>query len=79
MPEYKYGDITEKIIGACLRIHNILENGFPEVIYQRALALELKAIGLSFQREFDMAIYYMNQKQEAGGLIFLLKIRSVLN
>jgi len=79
MPEYKYGDITEKIIGACLRIHNILGNGFPEVIYQRALALELKAIGLSFQREFDMAIYYMNQKQEAGGLIFLLKIRSVLN
>ncbi|MCC6289423.1 MAG: GxxExxY protein [Chitinophagaceae bacterium] len=62
MPEYKYGDITEKIIGACLRIHNTLGNGFPEVIYQRALALELRAIGLSFEREFDMDIYYMNQK-----------------
>lgn len=62
MPEYKYGDITEKIIGACLRIHNTLGNGFPEIIYQRALALELKAMGISFEREFDMAIYYMDQK-----------------
>ncbi|MBX2921092.1 MAG: GxxExxY protein [Chitinophagaceae bacterium] len=62
MPEYKYGDITEKIIGACLRIHNTLGNGFQEVIYQRALALELEALGLSFKREFDMAIHYMDQK-----------------
>ncbi len=73
MPEYKYGDITEKIIGACLRIHNILENGFPEVIYQRALALELKAIGLSFQREFDMAIYYMNQKTGSRRVDFFVE------
>lgn len=62
MPEYKYGDITEKIIGACLRIHNTLGNGFPEVIYQRALALELRAPGLSFEREFNMDVYCMSQK-----------------
>ncbi|MFT3751000.1 MAG: GxxExxY protein [Agriterribacter sp.] len=62
MPEYKYGDITEKIIGACLRIHNTLGNGFPEVIYQRALALELRALRLSFEREFNMDVYYMSQK-----------------
>jgi len=73
MPEYKYGDITEKIIGACLRIHNTLGNGFPEVIYQRALALELSAIGLSFQREYDMVIYYMNQKIGSRRVDFLVE------
>lgn len=72
MPEYKYGDITEKIIGACLRIHNTLGNGFQGVIYQRALALELDAIGLSFQREFDMAIYYMDQKIGSRRVDFLV-------
>ncbi|MFT4016363.1 MAG: GxxExxY protein [Agriterribacter sp.] len=54
--------MTGKIIGACLRIHNTLGNGFPEVIYQRALALELRALGLSFEREFNMDVYYMSQK-----------------
>lgn len=62
MPDFKYGDITEKIIGCCFRIHNTLGNGFQEVIYQRALALELTAIGILFEREFDMPIYYMAQK-----------------
>jgi GxxExxY protein len=39
--ELKYKDITEKIIGASFEVHKFLGNGFPEVIYQRALACEL--------------------------------------
>lgn len=73
MPEFKYGDITEKIIGACFRIHNTLGNGFPEVIYQRALALELNAIGVPYEREFDMAIYYMNEKIGSRRVDFLVE------
>ncbi len=42
MTDFKYGDITEKIIGASFRIHNTLGNGFQEVIYQRALEMEIK-------------------------------------
>lgn len=73
MPEYKYGEINEKIIGACFRIHNTLGNGFPEVIYQRALALELKTMELSFEREFDMTVYYMNQKIGSRRVDFLVE------
>lgn len=73
MPEFKYGDITEKIIGACFRIHNTLGNGFPEVIYQRALALELNTIGVHYEREFDMAIYYMNEKIGSRRVDFLVE------
>lgn len=73
MPKYKYGDITEKVIGICFRIHNTLGNGFPEVIYQRALALELKSIGILYEQEFDMAIYYMNQKIGSRRVDFLIE------
>jgi len=44
--EYKYSDITEKIIKACMTVHSILGNGFQEVIYQRALAWQLSRAGL---------------------------------
>ena len=60
-PEYKYSDITEKIIGCCMRVHNNLGNGFQEVIYQRALAIEFTKINLSFEREVEMPIFYDEQ------------------
>ncbi len=56
--EYKYQDITEKIIGSAMRVHGALGNDFQEVIYQRALEIEMKDIGLKFEREFEMPVYY---------------------
>lgn len=58
MEQYKYSDITEKIIGASMKVHNTLGNGFQEVIYQRCLAIELERYGLGFVREQDQTIYY---------------------
>ena len=56
--EYKYSDVTEKIIGASMKIHRYLGNGFQEVIYQRCLEIELKAFGLKFEREKEQNIFY---------------------
>jgi GxxExxY protein len=39
-------------------VHSALGNGFQEVIYQRALAIEMIKQGLVFQREMEMPIYY---------------------
>lgn len=61
MSELKYKDITEKIIGAAMKVHAALGNGFQEVIYQRALEIEMKLSGLSFHREFEMGIFYRNE------------------
>jgi GxxExxY protein len=54
----KYEEITHKIIGCAMKVHSTLGNGFQEVIYQRALAIELEKQGLGFQREMEMTIFY---------------------
>lgn len=59
--EYKYSDITKKIIGCAMKVHSSLGNGFQEVIYQRALAIEMSKNGLSFEREMEVDIYYDNE------------------
>ena len=58
MPEFKYEEITKKIIGAAMKVHSTLGNGFQEVIYQRALELEFTKWELAFIREFSMPIFY---------------------
>jgi GxxExxY protein len=56
--EYQYSDVTEKIIGCAMRVHSKLGNGFQEVVYQRALVIELRNAGLSFEREKEMPLFY---------------------
>jgi GxxExxY protein len=51
-------EITYKINGCAMKVHNKLGNGFQEVIYQRCLAIELKAAGLAYEREKEQTIYY---------------------
>jgi GxxExxY protein len=51
-------DLTGKIIGCAMKVHSTLGNGFQEVIYQRALAIEMEHAGLLFEREKEMGIYY---------------------
>ena len=58
MSDYKYKEITEKIIGCSMKVHSALGNGFQEVIYQRALEIEMEDAGLRFARELSMPIYY---------------------
>jgi GxxExxY protein len=57
----KYKEITEKIIGCAMQVHRTLGNGFQEVIYQRALAIEMSFAGLAFEREKEMDIFYRGE------------------
>lgn len=54
----KYEEVTHKIIGCAMKVHSTLGNGFQELIYQRALAIEMQKQGLNFQREMVMTINY---------------------
>ena len=54
----KHEQLTHKIIGCAMKVHSSLGNGFQEVIYQRALAVEMGRQGLSYKREMTMKIFY---------------------
>ena len=56
--EYKYSELTSKIIRSAMTVHSTLGNGFQEVIYQRALAIEMRKSNLDFIREKEIPIYY---------------------
>ena len=51
-------ELTYKINGCAMKVHNTLGNGFQEVIYQRCLAIELGKAGLYFDREKEQIIFY---------------------
>ena len=54
----KYEELTYKIIGCAMEVHKHLGNGFQELIYQRALAIEMASQGIDFSREHEMQILY---------------------
>ena len=58
----EFNDCTSKIIGCAMRVHSTLGNGFQEVIYQRALQIEMRLSGLGFQREMEMSIFYRDEQ-----------------
>lgn len=71
--DYKYSELTGKIIGASMEVHKLLGNGFQEVIYQRALAKELELIDVSFQCELEMPIYYKGDSIGSRRVDFLVE------
>lgn len=54
----QYEDLTHKIIAAAVEVHKHLGNGFQEVVYQRALAIEMQLQNISFSREQEMPLVY---------------------
>jgi GxxExxY protein len=54
----KYEELTHKIIGCAMQVHTRLGNGFQEMIYQRALEIEMNIEGILFKKEMEMPIYY---------------------
>ena len=71
--EYKYSELTSKIIGCAIIVHKTLGNGFQEVIYQRALEIEMRLAGLNFSREFEMPIYYREEQIGTRRVDFLVE------
>jgi GxxExxY protein len=54
----KHEDLTHRIIGAAMEVHKYLGNGFQEVVYQRALSIELNLQNIEHEREKEMSISY---------------------
>lgn len=70
--EYLYSELTGKIIGCAMEVHNFLGNGFQEVIYQRALSYEMELNKILFSREVEMPIFYKNKDIGTRRVDFLI-------
>jgi GxxExxY protein len=57
----KHSDLTEKIIGAFYKVHNTLGYGFSEKVYENALVIELKKLGLTVEQQIPIQVFYDGQ------------------
>lgn len=56
--DFKYRDLTEKIIGCFYKVYNELGSGFVESIYEKAVMIELESIGLFVESQKEIKVYY---------------------
>ena len=59
--DFKHSEITEKIIGAAMKVHSFFGLGFPEIVYKRALIIELETLSLQCDTEIEKDIIYRNR------------------
>jgi GxxExxY protein len=53
--------LINRIIGAAIRVHTELGPGFLESLYEEALAIELRTLGIEFGRQKPVPIFYRGQ------------------
>ncbi|QIX61411.1 GxxExxY protein [Hymenobacter sp. BT18] len=70
-----YDALTHQIIGCAMRVQRTMSSGFPEVIYQRALQIELQKQGIASEREVELSVYYQGEKVGARRADFLVDSR----
>jgi GxxExxY protein len=76
--EYLHSDITEKVIGCAMRVHNVIGAGFPEVMYQRGLQIGLYDSGVAYEREKEMAVLYKQHLIGRRRVDFLIEQKVLL-
>ena len=85
MTKEEQDKITHDVIGSAMEVHRILGNGFQEVVYQRALSIELNLRGIEHQREFEMPLYYKGEDVGRRRVDFLIcgkisvEIKAIIN
>ncbi len=66
MEKYKHEELTGKIIGLCIKVHNKLGPGLLERVYEEALCTELKKAKISFARQVDIPVMYDDEDLGIG-------------
>ena len=81
----EHKDLTRKIIGCAMEVYKHMGNGFQEVIYQRALAIEMQIQDIEFSREHEMQLQYKSHDIGTRRVDFfvqdkiMVEIKSVIN
>ncbi len=62
MKDFKYTDLTDKIIGASYKVYNTLGSGFLESVYENCLIIELRKLGLIVENQKSIQVFYDDQE-----------------
>lgn len=54
----KHSELTDKVLKAFYKVYNTLGYGFAERVYENALAIELKKLGLEVEKQMNITVYY---------------------
>lgn len=73
----KFNDLTHKIIGA-MQVHSPPGSGFKEIIYQRALAIELDELQIKYRQEYHIPIFYKEKQIGKGRVDFFIEDKIIL-
>jgi GxxExxY protein len=76
--EYKYSNITEKIIGCALRVHQKMRSGYPELIYHKCLIVEFKKNEVAFLNEIELPIFYDDIEVGKRRVDFLIENKVII-
>ncbi len=71
-------ELTEKIIGAAIEVHNILGPGLLESVYEEALCFEFSLQGINFQRQIECDIVYKGKTIKGQKLDLLVENEVVI-
>ncbi len=71
--ELIFKELTHKIIGCAMEVHRVLGPGFQEYIYQRAMAIEMRKIGIKFEEEYELPVFYKGEKIGLRRVDFLIE------
>jgi len=55
-------DLTYRIIGAAMEVHNALGSGYKEEVYEKALEVELGKCEIVVQRQYPVSVHYENEQ-----------------
>ena len=53
-----HAELSVRIIGCCIKVHRALGPGFLEKIYEEALCRELDKVGLRYERQKTIVVFY---------------------
>lgn len=51
-----HGDLTFRVIGVCMAVHNELGPGHREIVYQRALARKFRELSIPFEEQVPLPV-----------------------
>ena len=74
----KHSDVTGKVLEAFFTVYRTLGYGFSEKVYENALAIEMSRLGLKFQQQLPITVFYLSNVVGEFAADFLVEDKVML-